>query len=112
MGIVVSGVGLAGRLSVPRLFAITGPAGQTTPVNLPIKNLGRGSLSGTWSTVSIAPFSVAGGSFGPLAPGASASIPISFSPTAKGITPSVALAVQVSSPSTGGTVVRLTGTGK
>src|SRR5579872_280721 len=112
MGVLLSGVGLAGRLSVPKTFKITGPAGQTIEANLAIKNVGKGFLSGTWAPVAIPPYTIAGGSFGPLEPGTSADIPIDFSPSAKGPAPSVALAVEVVGPSTGGTVVTLTGTGK
>lgn len=112
MGVLLSGAGLAGRLSVPRTFMITGPAGQTIEANLTIKNVGKGFLSGTWTPVAIPPYSIAGGSFGPLQPGTSADIPIDFSPSAKGPAPSVALAVEVVGPSTGGTVVTLTGMGK
>jgi hypothetical protein len=112
MGVLLNGAGLAGRLSVPKTFRITGPAGQTIEANLAIKNVGQGFLSGSWAPVAIPPYSIAGGSFGPLAPGASADIPIDFSPSAKGATPSVALAVEVTGPGTGGTVVTLTGTGQ
>jgi Pro-kumamolisin, activation domain len=106
------GVGAGGALSVPKTFTITGAAGQTVQASLTIKNSGKGLLSGSWTPVAIPPYSVAGGSFGPLAAGATASITINFSPSVKGNAPTVVMVVSALAPSTGSAVVTLKGVGK
>ncbi len=111
IGIVLSGVGLAGKLSVPSTVTIKAPVGTTFPTSLTIKNTGRGLLSGDWAPVNIAPYQVGPGHFD-LAPGATIPVPITFSPAVKGVNPSAALAIGVIAPSTGSTVVTLHGSGK
>jgi hypothetical protein len=112
IGVLLTGVGTAGRLSVGPIFRPAATTGQSIQTMLTIKNRGRGFLSGTWAPVSVAPYTVAGGNFGPLAPGATTGIPITFHPTVKGNAPSAALAIEVSAPSTGSTVVTLRGVGR
>ena len=111
IGVALSGTGLAGKLSVPGTFAISAPVGTPVQPNLTIKNVGKGVLSGDWPSIEIGPYSVNGGHFD-VQPGATFPIPIGFIPTAKGNAPTVALAVTVSGPSSGSTVVTLKGVGK
>ena len=112
IGVLLTGVGSTGRLAVARSFRITATTGQSTQANLTLRNAGRGFLSGSWTAVSVGPYTVSAGSFGPLASGATATIPITFSPTTKGAAPSAALPVEVVGPSTGSTIVTLRGVGK
>jgi hypothetical protein len=112
IGVVLTGTGLVGKLSVPKTLAISGLVGQPVQVSLTIKNIGKGFLSGNWAPVSVAPYGVVGGSFGPLQPNASTTIPIIFTPTAKGNAPTVALVIGVLQPSTGSAIVTLKGVGK
>jgi hypothetical protein len=111
IGVVLNGSGLSGKLSAPNTITITTATGTATQANLSIKNVGKGVLSGNWATVAISPYSVTSGPFA-LTPGSSIAIPITFHPTVKGTAPSVALAIQVVGPSTGGKVVTLKGVGK
>jgi hypothetical protein len=111
IGIALSGVGLAGKLSVPSTFTITAPVGSNFPTSLTIKNTGKGLLSGDWAPVNIAPYQINSQHFD-LAPGATIPIPITFSPAVKGTNPSAALAIGVIAPSRGNTVVTLRGIGK
>jgi len=111
VGLTLSGSGLAGKLSAPKTFSIAGPVGQTVPANLIIKNSGKGVLSGDWPAVSILPYHIDPGQFD-LQPGMATRIPISFNPNLKGKAPSVALPIEVITPSTGTTVVTLRGVGK
>jgi hypothetical protein len=110
-GIVLSGTGLTGNLSVPSTFTMTAPAGTTIQPSLTIKNNGKGSLSGDWASVTTSNYSVAPGSFA-LEAGQTTTIPITFIPTVKGNAPSAALAISVIAPSTGSTIVTLKGVGK
>ncbi len=112
VGLILKGTGLPGKLSLSKTFTMTGLVGQTVQANLLIKNKGKGFLSGDWAPVEIAPYHVAAGSFGPLQPGASIAIPISFSPTVVGKAPTVVLPIGVIGPSTGSTAVTLKGVGK
>ena len=111
IGIALSGSGLVGKLSVPSSFTITGPVAGNVQVNLTIKNVGKGFLSGDWAPVTMLPYSVPFGHFD-LPAGMTKGIPITFSPTVKGNAPSMALAIGVIGPSTGTTVVTLKGIGK
>jgi len=112
VGVALTGSGLAGKLSAPSTFTIMASVGTPIPpVNLPIRNVGKGLLSLDWAPVAILPYSVNGGHFD-LPAGTSFGIPISFAPTVKGNAPSVALAITVIGPSTGSTVVTLKGVGK
>jgi hypothetical protein len=111
-GVALSGTGLAGKLTVPKTFTIAGSVGLPIQASLTIKNAGKGFLSGSWAPIAIAPYSVAAGSFGPLQPGATTNITITFSPTLKGNAPTVVLPITVGGPSTGTTAVTLKGVGK
>ncbi len=111
VGVVLNGSGLVGKLSVPASVTMTSKVGTTFPGNLTIKNIGKGLLSGDWAPVSIGPYQIDSGHFD-LQPGATHSIPISFTPTVKGSAPSVALAIGVIAPSTSSTFVTLKGVGK
>jgi len=111
IGIALSGVGLAGKLSVPGTLTISAPVGTTFSTSLTIKNTGKGLLSGDWAPVNIAPYTVGFGHFD-LPPGATIAIPITFSPAVKGVNPSAALAIGIIAPSTASTVVTLQGSGK
>ena len=95
ISVVLEGNGAPGKLSAPKTFRITGPVGKMTLTNLTIKNIGKGLLSGGWETVTVGPYIVAGGSFGPLQPRATALIPIVFTPAAKGAAPIVDLPILV-----------------
>jgi hypothetical protein len=112
ISVVLDGNGAPGKLSVPRTFKIVGSVEHPIQTNLTIKNVGKGLLSGEWEPVTLAPYSVAGGFFGPLQPGATALIPITFTPSAKGAAPIVDLPIIVDSPSTGDLPVALRGIGK
>ncbi len=111
VGVGLQGNGLAGKLSVPSTFTISGPVGQNTPANLTIKNAGKGILSGDWAPVAIPPYLIDSGHFD-LQPGTSTTISISFVPIVKGPAPSVALAIGITAPSTSTTAVTLKGTGR
>lgn len=112
IGILLTGIGSTGRLAVARTFRLTATTGQSAQINLTLRNAGRGLLSGSWPGVSVGPYTVNAGSFGPLASGGTATIPITFRPTAKGAAPSAALPIEVIGPSTGNTVVTLRGVGQ
>ena len=111
IGVVLTGTGLAGKLSVPKTITIQTKAGISTQANLMIKNTGKGTLIGDWATVAIAPYTINGSHF-VIQPGGNLPIPITFNPGQKGNAPSVALAIGVIEPSTGGTVVTIKGVGK
>ncbi len=111
IGVSLNGSGLAGKLSVPKNFKLSAPVGTTVPASLTVKNIGQGILSGDWAPVKIPPYNVDFGHFD-LPPGGTVSIPINFSPTAKGASASAALAIGVIAPSAGSTVVTLQGIGK
>jgi kumamolisin len=111
IGVALSGSGLAGKLSVPSTFTISAPVGSNQPVNLTIKNTGKGLLAGDWSPVQVDPYTINFGHF-EIPPGMTQSIPITFNPTVKGTAPSAALAIGVIPPSTGSTSVKLQGIGK
>jgi hypothetical protein len=111
--VTLSGAGLPGKLSLPTTVTLTAKAGTTVSKNLTIKNNGKGTLSGSWQSISTPPFTVTGGSFGPLSPGKSAPpIAIAFAPTAKGSVTPVSLTISVTSPGAVGATVTLKGTGK
>jgi hypothetical protein len=110
--VVLNGSGVPGKLSAPKTFGIKGSVGQIIHSNLTIRNIGKGLLSGTWPTVTAGPYSLAGGSFGPLQKGATATIPITFAPTAKGNAEIVDLPIMVTEPSIGDMPVALRGVGK
>ncbi len=112
IGVLLTGVGEAGRLAVARTLRPLATAGQTGQTSLAIRNVGRGFLSGNWAPVSVGPYTVTAGSFGPIAPGATATIPVTFNPTVRGNAPTAALAIEVTGPSTGSTVVMLRGLGR
>jgi len=111
IGVSLSGSGMAGKLSVPPTFTITGPVSKTTPATLTIRNTGKGLLSGDWATVMTTPYRVTGSPFS-LAPGTTMPITINFSPSVKGNAPSAVLVIGVIAPSTSTTVVTLKGVGK
>lgn len=111
--VTLSGAGLPGKLSLPTTVTLTAKAGTTASKNLTIKNNGKGTLSGSWQSISTPPFTVTGGNFGPLSPGKSAPpIAITFAPTAKGSVTPVPLTISVTSPGAVGATVTLKGTGK
>jgi hypothetical protein len=112
ISVVLNGTGAPGKLSVPKAFKITGLVGRTSQTNLTIKNVGKGLLSGKWEPVTVVPYSVAGGSFGPLQPGAIALIPITFAPSEKGAASIVDLSLIVDRPSLGDRPVALKGIGR
>jgi hypothetical protein len=108
----LSGTGLPGKLSVSKSANLNGPVNQTTVVNLTLKNSGKGSLSGSWPNLSSGPYTVTAGVFGPIGPGKTSPLPITFKPTVKGKAPTATLTISVTAPGTGGTTVTLKGTGK
>ncbi len=112
IGVVLKGSGAVGKLSVAKTFTVNAPTSGTGQATLTLKNVGKGFLSGNWLPVSISPYTVMAGSFGPLAPGATQSISINFSPTVKGTAPSVALPIQILGPGMSSTAVVLKGVGK
>jgi hypothetical protein len=112
LSMTVDGAGFAGRLSVPGTFSFRAPLGQETEEDLQLKNVGRGALSGNWDSLLDGPYSVAGGSFGPLQPQGTATIKIEFMPTAKGRSVAVPLIISIDAPATGGRSVMLRGIGE
>ncbi len=112
ISIALKGTGVPGKLSVKKTISVAGLVGQTFQATLVIKNTGKGLLSGYWAPVSIPPYDIPGGSFGPLPQGASTTIGINFSPTATGSAPQVALPIVVKGPSTSTTIVTVKGVGK
>jgi hypothetical protein len=83
--------------------------------NLTIKNTGKGVLTGSFASVAPAPgspFTVTGGPIGPLLPGKTQTIAVTFAPTVKGKVTPVALAITISGPAPGTVTVMLQGTGK
>ncbi len=112
INVALNGKGLAGKLSVKAAVNLKGTVGETTEVDLPIKNTGKGMLSGSWTAVSTAPYSVSAGFFGPLQPHATSTIAISFTPLTKGRALPASLIISVDAPSTGGRTVTLKGTGR
>ena len=109
----LSGAGLPGALSPPKTLSINGKVGVPTNAHLTIKNSGKGVLSGSWAAVTNPPYSVTAMPFGPLQPGKTATIPVTFTATAKGkATTTGSLTITVTPPSTGSTTVTIQGTGK
>ena len=109
----LSGVGSPGKLSVPKTLALSAKAGTTVTKMLTIKNTGKGNLSGSWLAINTPPFSVAAGSFGPLAPkGAAPPITVTFNPMIKGNAAPVNFPITVTSPGATGVTVILKGSGK
>ena len=115
--ILLKGGGLAGKLSVPGVFAFSGAVGQTTEEDLQVKNVGKGALTCSWNPLSSPPYRVVvnGNALGvpllSLQPGATGTIKIGFTPTKKGRAPSVRFTVTADSPSTGSRTIILRGTG-
>jgi hypothetical protein len=111
----LTGRGLAGQLSAPAAFMISGPTGVgTVTANLTIKNAGRGLLVISFPSLianPFSPYSVTGTTMN-IQPGASDSIAIGFTPGIKGPAPIASLTISVASPSTGGRTVILRGMGK
>ena len=112
VSVALKGAGLPGKLTVPKTFAPKATVGTPSTANLTFKNAGKGALSGSWTGVSTPPYSVTAGTFGPLQPGATSTIPVTFTPTAKGPgTPTATITITVAAPSTGTATVTLKGVG-
>jgi hypothetical protein len=111
----LTGRGFAGQLAAPASLTISGPTGKgTVTANLSIRNSGRGLLVISFPSListPVAPYSVSGNTMNIL-PGATDSIPISFTPEIKGPAPIASLTISVASPSAGGRTVILRGMGK
>jgi hypothetical protein len=110
--VILSGTGAPGKLAVAKTFVVRGSTGQTTQSNLTIRNTGKGLLSGSWTPIADAPYSEAGGSFGPLTRGETSTIPIDFSPTVKGNAATVTLTINIVGQSGKPTVVKIRGVAK
>jgi hypothetical protein len=109
----LKGAAFAGRASIPAAVSIVGPVlGQQAQATMKITNVGRGTLSGSWTAVTTAPYSVTAGSFGPLPFRGTQPITIDFTPTVKGRAATGSLTITVAPPSTGGRTVSLRGVGK
>lgn len=108
----IKGAAFAGRASAPAAVTISGTVGQVAQTMLKITNVGRGTLSGSWPSVTTAPYSVTGQNFGPLQPHGTATVTIDFTATAKGRAMPGSLTITVNAPSTGGRTVSLRGVGK
>ena len=115
--VTLRGRGLTGRLVAPASFVIRALTGgpPVTP-NLTIRNAGRGLLTVTWPTLTASPtspYGVTGGTNVDIQPGATLTIPVSFTATTKGRAPTAPLLISVSAPSipVGGRTVTLRGIG-
>ncbi len=109
----IKAAAFAGRASIPAAVTIEGPVGQPTTATLKVTNVGRGTLSGSYPSVTTAPYSITGQNFGPLQPHGTATITIGFTATAKGRATPGSLTINVDPPSTPATkTVSLRGVGK
>lgn len=102
VAVSVKGSAEGGKLAAPKSFSFPDTApGSTSNKNLALKNAGRGVLSGIVGGLT-APFQVTAGqgSFGPLAPHATATVTITFSPTSPGPATPQTLTITVAPPST------------
>ena len=110
--LTLSGAGLPGKLSVPKTLNLSGKVGTTVQKNLTIKNSGKGVLTGSWSSITTPPFMVTGNTFGPILPGKTQVVVVSFSPTSKGKISPVPLTITITGPFPGTGSVSIGGTGK
>ncbi len=111
LSLKLKGTGEPGKLSVPGGFTLHGPVGVTTPVNLTIKNVGKGILNGSWPSVAVPPYAVTGNNFS-LLPKGTMTIVIDFTPPAAGKTAPEPFTITVNAPGVGGKTVTLKGVGK
>jgi hypothetical protein len=101
------GVGEAGRLIAPRV--VTLHTNEFKPIIL--KNASKGVLNITFGAASPnPPYSSSAGN-ATIQPGATAGIPVKFSPSAEGAAPAGSLAITVNPPSTGTITTTLRGKG-
>jgi hypothetical protein len=110
--VTLEGVGEAGRLIAPRLEALVATVGTPTTKNIVLKNAGKGVLSLGVGAASPNPPYASGASSPTLQPGASATVSITFSPSAKGAAVAGGLPITVNPPSTASVTIMLKGTGK
>ena len=80
--------------------------------NLTVKNTGKGLLTGSWTGVTTAPYSVTANPMFSIPPGGNTPITVSFTPTVKGHAAPATFMINVNPPSTGARTVTLKGIGK